>query len=199
MTASDIVSHVKITDVARVLGVKLDRTRRRGVASWREGKNFSVSFNDVKNVWHDFVTDEGGGVLDFIQRARGCDRKEALELLASIAGVQLDHHNEVDRRDYARRMHAARREAEALLKWKCETLEDLRFHRGRIQKTYRNAVRFILSHTFEECEARGDVRFELALQIGETYWDRVEAMDEQIDRLEAMSPAELLKRFRGAA
>jgi DNA primase len=199
MTASDIVSQVKITDVAQVLGVKMDRTRRRGVATWREGTNFSVSFSDEKNVWHDFVTDEGGGVLDFIQRARGCDRKEALQLLASIAGVPLDHHTEAERRDYARRMHAAKREAEALLKWKAETLEDLRFHCGRIQRTYHNAVKFVLSHDAEECERRGDVRYELALQIGETYWDRVEAMDEQIDRLEAMSPAELLKRFRGAA
>jgi hypothetical protein len=60
MTAGDVVASVRITDVAQALGVLLDRARRRGVATWRKGKNFSVSFNDAKNVWHDFVTNEGG-------------------------------------------------------------------------------------------------------------------------------------------
>jgi hypothetical protein len=104
-----------------------------------------------------------------------------------------------ERRGWARRIGAVRRNAEALVAWKAETLEELRRHRGRIQKTYHNAVKFVLSHDAEECERRGDVRYELALQIGETYWDRVESMDAQIDRLEATSYAELLRKFGGAA
>ncbi len=90
MTAAEILERVRISDVAEYLGVKLDRSRRRGVASWREGRNFSISFNDAKNVWHDFVTGEGGGVVDFVVRVRGCDRKTALEWLALYAGVPLD-------------------------------------------------------------------------------------------------------------
>ena len=199
LTASDIVDRVHISDVAEALGITLDRTRRRGVATWREGKNFSVSFNDNKNAWHDFVSNEGGGVLDLVVRVRGCDRKAALEWIAAYAGVPLTHQTESERRDWSRRMRATRHQAEALVAWKRETLEGLRYHRGRLQRTYHNAVRFILNHSFEECEQRGDLRSEIALRIGESYWERVEAMDAQIDRLQAASYVDLLHKFGVAA
>jgi len=62
----DILTAIQISRIAEVHGVKLNRTRRRGVAVWRGGKNFSVAFNDDKNVYHDFVTGEGGGVVSFV-------------------------------------------------------------------------------------------------------------------------------------
>jgi hypothetical protein len=93
MSAGDIIDRVDISDVAETLGVKLDRTRRRGVAVWRKGKGFSVSFNDAKGVWNDFVTNQGGGVIDFVVKVLGCDRKAALEWLAEYAGVPLDGWN----------------------------------------------------------------------------------------------------------
>lgn len=195
----DILTRVQISRIAEIHGIKLDRTRRRAVASWREGKNFSISLDDDKNVFHDHVTGDGGGVVAFVQLVRGCDKKQAVEWLANFAGVPLREQTATERRDWGRRMRASRREAESLVRWKAETLEDLRYHRGRLQRTYHNAVRFILNHSFEECERRGDVRYELALEIGETYWERVQAMDTQIDRLEATPYAELLERFRGAA
>ena len=197
--AADIVARVHISDIAEAVGVKLDRTRRRGVAVWREGKNLSVSFNDPKNVWHDFVTGEGGGVLDFIQRVRGCDRKAALEWLSAFTGVRMDHQTEAERRAWARRMQAARPEAEALVHWKAETLEGLRYQRDRLQRIYHRAVRFVLSHDYDACEARGDLRYEIALGIGETYWPRVEELDVTIDRLVASSYTDLLRRLGGAA
>ena len=78
---TEIIARVRISDVAEALGVKLDRTRRRGVAIWRKGKNFSVSLNDTKCVWHDFVTGEGGGVIFLVVKVLGCDRRPALEWL----------------------------------------------------------------------------------------------------------------------
>jgi hypothetical protein len=177
----------------------MDRTRRRAVAKWRGGKHFSVALDDEKNVFHDKVANQGGGLVAFVQLIRGCDKKTAVQWLADFAGVALQEMTDDERRGWARRIGAVRRNAEALVAWKAETLEELRRHRGRIQKTYHNAVKFVLSHDAEECERRGDVRYELALQIGETYWDRVESMDAQIDRLEATSYAELLRKFGGAA
>jgi hypothetical protein len=44
----------------------------------------------------------------------------------------------------------------------------------------------------EVCE---DVHFELRIEIGETYWPRVEELDAIIDRLEGVIYAELLGRF----
>ena len=170
---AEIVERVRISDIAEVLGVKLDRTRRRGVAGWRKGKNFSVSLNDSKNVWHDFVTSEGGGVLDFIARVRGRNRKEAIEWLAAYCGVPLDDRPEAERRDWARQMREAKPEAEALVRWKLNTLEALREQRGHLLRIYHRAKHFIITHDLTECEASGDLRLELALSVGWSYWPRI--------------------------
>jgi hypothetical protein len=195
----EIVSRVSISRVAEAHAIPLDRTRRRAVAKWRGGKHFSVAVDDEKNVFHDKVTNQGGGLVAFVQLIRGCDKKAAVQWLADFAGVPLREMAEDERRDWAQRIGAVRRNAEALVAWKIETLKALRDERGRIQKIYHHAVKFVLSHDAEECERRGDVRYELALQIGESYWDRVESMDAQIDRLEATSYADLLRKFGGAA
>jgi len=50
-----------------------------------------VSMDDARNAWHDFTTDEDGGVLDLVGRIRGSDRQDALRWLAEFAGVRLDH------------------------------------------------------------------------------------------------------------
>jgi DNA primase len=174
MSATDIVERIQISDVAERLGVKLDRTRRRDVAVWRKGKNFSVSFNDAKGVWHDFVTNQGGGVIDFVVKVLGCDRGAAMEWLAADSGVRLDGWHRDSKRKYAQRMQVAKTKAEALVRWKLETLERLRIQRDVFKRIYHHAVRFVLSHAYEWCESCGDVRYELAIEIGETYWLRVE-------------------------
>jgi hypothetical protein len=92
-------------------------------------------------------------------------------------------------------MQAAKPKAEALVRWKVETLEGLRIQRNVFQRIYHNAVRFVLSHTAERCESYGDVRYDLATEIGETYWPRIEELDATIDRLEGATYAELLARF----
>jgi hypothetical protein len=61
-------------------------------------------------VWHDFVTNEGGGVLDLVVRIRGGSRQDALKCLAEFAGVQL-HDDALSPADRARR--AAERRAVA--------------------------------------------------------------------------------------
>jgi hypothetical protein len=40
-------------------------------------------------VWHDFVTDEGGGILDLVTRVRGGSRVDALRFVAALAGIKL--------------------------------------------------------------------------------------------------------------
>ncbi|HTR37145.1 MAG TPA: hypothetical protein VMH80_14670 [Bryobacteraceae bacterium] len=197
-STAEIIDRVQITCVAAALGVKV--RSGRCVAVWRkDADGWNVALSDAKSVWFDHARGEGGGILSFVQRVRGCDRRTALQWLADYAGVPLNHQTEANRRDWARRMEAAKPEAELLVRWKLETLEDLRIQRNKLQRTYHNAVYFFLSHDAEECVCRGDLRYELALGIGETYWSRVEELDQQIDRLEAASYPELLLRFRGGA
>lgn len=109
--------------------MELDRTRRPGVAVWRKDKNFSASINDAQDVWHDFVTNHNGGVIDLVVKVLGCDRKAAFDWLAAYAGDSLDDRG--SRRTYARQMQAARPKAEALVRWKMETLKRLRAQRKR--------------------------------------------------------------------
>jgi hypothetical protein len=199
VTAADIVGCVRITDLAEALGIKLDRTRRRGVASWRKGRNFSVSFCDAKNVWHDFATGEGGGLVDFVVRVRVCDRQTALQWLADFAGVPLGEQTDAERRAWVRRMREAEPEAKKLVAWKFETLRALREQRDHLFRIYHRAKHFILNHDVGQCEAAGDLRFELALSVGWSYWSRIRALDQQIVRLEAANYADLLARFRGGA
>jgi hypothetical protein len=192
----EILGRLQISHVAETLGVKLNRSRNRCVAPWRQrADGWNVSITDAKNTYYDHVDNKGGGLIDFVGRIFGCDRKTAVRWLADHAGVTLHEQSEAERRQWL----AARPRAEALVKWKLETLASLRYHRGRVQRTYHNAVRFLLSHDYDECERRGDLRFEIALGIGETYWERVEAMDAQIDRLEAASYADLLEQLGGVA
>ncbi len=114
----DLLAGVRITDAWVALGGGPLR-HRRGTAFWRHGDGFNVSLSDQKGCWHDFVTGEGGGVLDLVQKVRDCDRKGALRWLADFAGVPLDSKplTAAQKRDYARARRGAKPLARAALWW----------------------------------------------------------------------------------
>ena len=92
--ASEILARIRISDVYRAL-TQTDPRRTstdslRGRAVWRNGDGFSVSLNDSRGLWHDFVTHDGGGVLDLIVRVRGGSYQDALRWLAVLVGFPLD-------------------------------------------------------------------------------------------------------------
>jgi len=199
MTAAEVVERVQISQVAEALGIRLDRTRRRGVAMWRNGKQFSVAFNDAKGVFFDFVTNEGGGKVDFVSLVLNCGRKEAFRCLVAYSGVPVADQTNTERREWSRRMHSAEPEARRLVMWKVAKLEDLREESGHLLHIYHRAKQFILTHDFDECEERGDLRFELALGIEWNYWSRIRELERNIDWLETATYSDLLARFRTGA
>lgn len=87
-SSAEVLASVVITEVFRGLGG--DLRHRRGRAFWRDGGGLNVSLDDNRGVWHDFVTNEGGGVLDLVVRARGGTRRDALHWVAEFAGVPLE-------------------------------------------------------------------------------------------------------------
>jgi len=194
MSCQEIISRLPITKIAEALGARVRRGRCQ--AFWRKGDGWNVAFNDAKGTFYDHARGEGGGVLDFVRLIRGCDRKEALEWLAALTGIRLEHWDDEKRRDWALRMDSAAKEAQELVAWKHELLEALRTHRGQRLKTYHNARKFICSHDIADCEAHGDLRLDIALEVGWTFWPRIVQLDEWIDRLEAMNYTELLPSFR---
>jgi hypothetical protein len=91
---ADLLSRVRIGDIYTALTAAEPRhsgaNRWRARATWRGGDGWSVQLDDSRGVWHDFVTDDRGGVLDLIRRVRGGSRYDALRWLAVYAGVPLD-------------------------------------------------------------------------------------------------------------
>jgi DNA primase len=186
----DIITRVQISRVAEVHGVKLDRTKRRAVATWRHGKNFSISLNDDKNVYHDFVTGEGGGVVSFVQLIRGCDKKQAVQWLADFTGIPLHEMNETERREYGRRRATAEREAHLLTAWRDGLVATMRSRRDLYFHGYHRARKYIQTRGLDSPAAH------LAIDAYEIYEQRYQELEEQIDELLQKPWPALLEQFR---
>ena len=93
-TSQDIIGSVHIREIYQELtGQKPRRTGAdtwRGPAVWRGGDGLNVSLDDSRGIWHDFATDEGGGILDLVVHIRGGSRQDALRWVADFAGVELN-------------------------------------------------------------------------------------------------------------
>lgn len=122
--AENILSSVRISQVYHALtGVEPRRTGRdawRAPAAWRGGDGLNVSGDDSRGVWHDFVSDEGGGVLDLVVTVRGGSRRDALRWLAEYTGTPLQDKplSPEDRAEYARRAREVERDLPTARLWK---------------------------------------------------------------------------------
>src|SRR6201996_1141353 len=79
--------------VSEVVGrrVKLKRAGRefKGLSPFQQEKTPSFTVNDQKQFYHDFSTGKHGNIFDFVMQTEGCSFPEAVERLASMAGMQL--------------------------------------------------------------------------------------------------------------
>jgi DNA primase len=75
--------------------VQLKRAGRnfKGLSPFSGEKTPSFYVSPEKNIWHDFSSNKGGDVFSFIMEVEGLDFRQALELLASKAGVDLSAYN----------------------------------------------------------------------------------------------------------
>jgi hypothetical protein len=117
--AADIVARVRISEVYRSLGGG-ELNHGRGSAFWRGGDGQNVSLDDSRGVWHDFVTDDGGGILDLVQRIRRESRADALRWCAEFASVPLDDRalSPGDRARWAVEKHAMERDLPEARYWR---------------------------------------------------------------------------------
>lgn len=140
MSAIDqILAAVKISDVYQMLthvGPKLTGPSTwRAPAVWRGGDGLSVSGDDTLGVWHDFVEDAGGGVIDLVVRVRGGARHDALRWLAVFADVPLESREispeeraqwAQERRNFARDLPPAQQWRRAAVDMAEEVLNELK-------------------------------------------------------------------------
>jgi DNA primase len=79
--------------VSEVVGrrVKLKRAGKeyKGLSPFQQEKTPSFTVNDQKQFYHDFSTGKHGNIFDFVMETEGVSFPEAVERLASIAGVPL--------------------------------------------------------------------------------------------------------------
>ncbi len=79
--------------VSEVVGrrVKLKKAGReyKGLSPFQQEKTPSFTVNDQKQFYHDFSTGKHGNIFDFVMETEGCSFPEAVERLASQAGMAL--------------------------------------------------------------------------------------------------------------
>src|SRR5689334_19623050 len=80
-------------DVAEIIGgyIPLKQAGRNLKAScpFHSEKTASFMVSPEKGIWHCFGCGEGGDVIKFVMQYEGLEFREALELLARKAGVEL--------------------------------------------------------------------------------------------------------------
>lgn len=78
--------------------------RKAGAAEYVDRKNPSLTFNQIKRIWSEFGSNRMGGkktsgdVIDYEMARSGCSFTEAVETLASFAGIKLPAEYERDRK-----------------------------------------------------------------------------------------------------
>ncbi|MDU0957700.1 MAG: DNA primase, partial [Bradyrhizobium sp.] len=79
--------------VSDVVGkrVKLKKAGRewKGLSPFQQEKTPSFYVNDQKGFYHDFSSGKHGNIFDFVMETEGCSFPEAVERLASLAGLPL--------------------------------------------------------------------------------------------------------------
>ena len=71
--------------------VQLKRAGRnfKGLSPFTAEKTPSFMVSPEKQIWHDFSSNKGGDIFSFIMEVEGVHFREALEILARKAGVDL--------------------------------------------------------------------------------------------------------------
>jgi len=75
--------------------VQLKRAGRnfKGLSPFTGEKTPSFIVSPEKNIWHDFSSNKGGDIFSFVMEVEGVDFREALELLARRAGIDMSQYN----------------------------------------------------------------------------------------------------------
>ena len=75
--------------------IELRRAGRtlKGRSPWGVDKTPSFMVSPEKGIWHDFSANKGGDIFTFVMEVEGISFREALEKLASQAGVELKKYN----------------------------------------------------------------------------------------------------------
>lgn len=92
---SEIKSRLSIEDVVgEYVQLKRAGSNYKGLSPFNSEKTPSFMVSPEKGIWHDFSSGKGGDIFSFIMETEGLDFKEALELLARKANIDLEQFRE---------------------------------------------------------------------------------------------------------
>src|SRR3982751_1881167 len=85
--------------------VQLKRAGRhfKGLSPFSGEKSPSFFVTPDKHIWHDFSSNKGGDMFSFVMEVEGMDFRQALELLARKAGVDLSMYESKGVQDLSRK------------------------------------------------------------------------------------------------
>src|SRR5664279_606449 len=87
-------------NIEEVIGeyVQLKRAGRsfKGISPFSGEKTPSFFVSPDKQIWHDFSSNKGGDIFSFVMEVEGVDFRQALEMLARKAGVDLSQYQQND-------------------------------------------------------------------------------------------------------
>ena len=100
----EVRSRLNIEDVVGEY-VQLKKAGRnfKGLSPFTGEKTPSFYVSPDKNIWHDFSSNKGGDVFSFVMEVEGLDFRQALELLARKAGVDLTLYDTKGAQEIAKR------------------------------------------------------------------------------------------------
>lgn len=95
----DIKNRLSVEDVIGEY-VELKRAGRnfRGLSPFNSERTPSFMVSPEKQIWHDFSSGKGGNIFSFVMEMEGVDFRDAMELLARKAGVDLSLYQKGDGR-----------------------------------------------------------------------------------------------------
>ena len=86
----DLKSRLPVSEVVgRRVALKKAGREWKGLSPFNKEKTASFFVNDQKAAWFDFSSGKNGSIFDFVMQTEGVTFPEAVERLASMAGVPL--------------------------------------------------------------------------------------------------------------
>jgi len=93
----EIKSRLDIVEVvSSYIPLKQAGSNWKGMSPFKAEKTASFMVSSDKGIWHDFSSGQGGDVFSFVMLMEGIEFREALEILAKKAGVELKPRSQAD-------------------------------------------------------------------------------------------------------
>jgi DNA primase len=95
-----IKDRLDIVDViSNYVPLKQAGSNWKGLSPFKNEKTPSFMVSSEKGIWHDFSSGQGGDVFSFVMLMEGIEFREALEMLAKRAGVELKPRSSYSKKD----------------------------------------------------------------------------------------------------